>query len=231
MRVDPASIILEPSYIGAGSRRFLHVMCPVCGYVREVREDTFRSIGHTLCNGCSTLKDLRGRKYGKLLPLHPLPSDNNGGSSKNRKWECLCDCGNVVVMRSHHIQSESIVSCGCYSIERSKRMTGPNSPVWNPDRTDEERRNSRSNDLQYIKWAALVKERDSYTCVVCEKVGGGELVSHHLDAWRDYPDKRYDLDNGVCLCVSCHIEFHSMYGSGWNTGKQFESYKINKGMV
>ena len=39
----------------------------------------------------------------------------------------------------------------------------------------------------------------------------GKLCSHHLEDWHSNEDLRYDVSNGVCLCESCHREFHYDY--------------------
>lgn len=218
MIVEPREIILSKARCKNGAH-YYEVACPICGDVRSMRTDSLSRYEHTHCRGCSRMKDLRGAKFGRLTPLWPLYKD--GG---NRKWVCLCDCGTLTVVESHHVQDGANVSCGCYHREMSRARTGVNSPVWNPDKTDEERLNSRSNDVQYLEWAKLVKKRDNYVCVVCGKSISNGMVSHHLDAWRDYSEKRYSLDNGVCLCKDCHIKFHSIYGSGNNTSEQFYKY-------
>lgn len=83
----------------------------------------------------------------------------------------------------------------------------------------------RKDDFAFIKWAQLVKKRDHFTCQVCER-RGIELNSHHLNAWNLFPDERYLLSNGICLCVECHEQFHELYGHGNNTKLQFEEYRI-----
>lgn len=50
---------------------------------------------------------------------------------------------------------------------------------------------------KHKKWAKSVKERDGGDCQLCGEKG--ENV-HHID----YDPNNFDLDNGVCLCVSCH---------------------------
>lgn len=37
-------------------------------------------------------------------------------------------------------------------------------------------------------------------------------MAHHLDGWANFPDQRYDLDNGVTLCTQHHDEFHNSLG-------------------
>jgi hypothetical protein len=53
----------------------------------------------------------------------------------------------------------------------------------------------------------------------------GNLNSHHLRSYADNPDSRYDVENGVCLCVQCHETFHGIYGKGQSTKQQFEEFE------
>ena len=57
--------------------------------------------------------------------------------------------------------------------------------------------------IQYKKWRKAVFERDSYTCQVCQKVGG-YLEAHHIKSWAKYPKLRYKINNGITLCKKCH---------------------------
>lgn len=52
------------------------------------------------------------------------------------------------------------------------------------------------------EWALSVKQRDSMACVIC---GSTErLNSHHLIP-REIKEFKYDIDNGVTLCVKHHM--------------------------
>ena len=63
----------------------------------------------------------------------------------------------------------------------------------------------------FDRWAKQIKKRDNYTCQICHEKGG-KLNSHHIKSWKDYPDNRFDLDNGITLCVACHNWTHSIKG-------------------
>ena len=76
----------------------------------------------------------------------------------------------------------------------------------------------------YKNWVRQVFDRDSFTCDICNQVGG-ELNAHHLDGWNWCKEKRFLLSNGVTLCKKCHLNFHRVYGNGDNTRQQYEVYK------
>jgi len=59
------------------------------------------------------------------------------------------------------------------------------------------------NNLRYKIWRKAVFERDNYTCQVCKGVGG-YLIAHHIKSWAYYPELRYQINNGITLCESCH---------------------------
>lgn len=55
----------------------------------------------------------------------------------------------------------------------------------------------------YRKWRSRVFARDNYTCQVCDAYGV-YLHADHLKNYADYPELRYDVNNGRTLCVPCH---------------------------
>lgn len=100
-----------------------------------------------------------------------------------------------------------------------------NSPVWKGG--VEQSRFERSTH-EYIEWRSEVFGRDLYTCKCCgDKNGNGHEVilhAHHLYNWRDNEELRYDVNNGVTLCDSCHYKFHSIYGKKNNNPEQFYNF-------
>lgn len=57
---------------------------------------------------------------------------------------------------------------------------------------------------EYKAWRKAVFERDNYTCVWCGKVGHGDIHADHIKPFADYPELRFDVNNGRTLCVPCH---------------------------
>lgn len=101
--------------------------------------------------------------------------------------------------------------------------TGEQHHNYNPNLSDEERRRFRKH-YQDKTFRKEVFERDSYICQACGYDKGHILEAHHLDSWDKYPEKRYDLNNGVTLCKSCHKDFHMKYGYGNNSKEQFKEF-------
>jgi len=64
---------------------------------------------------------------------------------------------------------------------------------------------------EYVEWRAQVYSRDKYTCQVCGEVGG-KLNAHHIKSWKHFTEERFNLDNGVTLCYSCHVDIHKKDG-------------------
>jgi len=82
------------------------------------------------------------------------------------------------------------------------------SPVWKGGiRT---KRTERIT-LEYKNWRNSVFKKDDYKCSNCNE-NSTNLQAHHILSWRDNPDLRYIIENGITLCKTCHIEFHKIYG-------------------
>ena len=62
------------------------------------------------------LLDLSGKKFGKLTVLRYLFTNKK----KKACWECICDCGDGVVVTGNHLKSGNTKSCGCFRSEKLK---------------------------------------------------------------------------------------------------------------
>lgn len=86
---------------------------------------------------------------------------------------------------------------------------------------------------EYIQWRTSVFQRDYYSCQKCMKRNGiGKenvvLNAHHIRNWKDNPDCRYDVSNGITLCEECHNAFHSKYGKSFNDEYQIEEFILDE---
>ena len=69
----------------------------------------------------SKLIDLTGMKFNRLTVVSRAENAKGGIT----RWNCICECGNTVVVRGHNLKNGSVKSCGCYKPKRGKhQMTG-----------------------------------------------------------------------------------------------------------
>lgn len=69
----------------------------------------------------------------------------------------------------------------------------------------------KRNWSKYREWRYDVIKKSGYSCAKCKKTGGA-LTAHHIKAWHNNADARFDVSNGVCMCWNCHKNFHKKHG-------------------
>jgi 5-methylcytosine-specific restriction endonuclease McrA len=140
------------------------------------------------------------------------------------KMKYKCSLGHISYITLNNLKHG--YGCGkCADINNS----GPNNARWNPNLTDEQRKEneSRQSDPRIKQWRKEVFKRDSYICQICGQKHG-DINAHHLNSYADFPEQRYEIDNGVTLCEKDHMEFHRLYTYYHNTEQQFIEFKNNQ---
>lgn len=94
-------------------------------------------------------------------------------------------------------------------ISKTKRETAPrgkNCQAYKDGKLSQRRglRFSR----EYKNWRYDVFSRDNFTCQKCNDNKGGNLNAHHIKAFADFPELRFELTNGITLCEKCHKKEH-----------------------
>lgn len=59
--------------------------------------------------------------------------------------------------------------------------------------------------LEYRLWREAVFKRDNWTCQECKK-RGSTMHAHHIKPFYLFPELRLSIDNGMTLCIECHIK-------------------------
>ena len=92
-----------------------------------------------------------------------------------------------------------------HSVETKKKLSefwlGPKNPRWKGGITTEIRKIRNSMKLRL--WREAVFARDNFTCQDCGQ-RGGRLQAHHVKAFKLKPELRYEILNGITLCIDCH---------------------------
>ena len=60
------------------------------------------------------------------------------------------------------------------------------------------------NLIESKAWNKQVKTRDEYKCCINNKDCHGRLEAHHILGWAEYPELRYEINNGITLCRFHH---------------------------
>jgi len=84
--------------------------------------------------------------------------------------------------------------------EMGEKILGDKNPNWKGGIKNIQHPRCSSEIKQ---WRILVFTRDNWTCQVCGQVGK-TLNVHHIKSWIKCPELRYEVDNGITLCLECH---------------------------
>lgn len=141
---------------------------------------------------------------------------------KGQKIECACGCGTLIAkydyrgrlkkyVIGHTRMGKKIVFTAEWlehirqaAIESGKKQRGKNHWNWKGGIS---RANHRRETRQYKLWRLAVYEKDRWTCRDCGRhCGTKDIVAHHKKPFKDYPELRYQGDNGVTLCRKCHLK-------------------------
>jgi len=94
-------------------------------------------------------------------------------------------------------------SRSCASLLKVQK-NGGHSPVWKKDRTLVVQSEKKHLDRKYREWMLAIKNRDGWKCRIVDYNCNGRLEAHHILNWMDYPELRYDINNGIALCQAHH---------------------------
>lgn len=77
----------------------------------------------------------------------------------------------------------------------------------------------RFKDSNYTEWRNKVIAKAKGKCLKCGNKG---THCHHIKNYSQYPELRFDVDNGILFCRDCHELFHVIYGKQDN-----DEYQLN----
>lgn len=89
------------------------------------------------------------------------------------------------------------------SINRKGKFSGANH--WNWQGGISRAYKTGYYSVQYKEWREKVFSRDGYKCIFVNcKTTDKYVQAHHIRKFSNYPELRFDVDNGITLCRNCH---------------------------
>lgn len=110
--------------------------------------------------------DLRGRRFGRLVVRRFSHT-----RIRRAYWECVCDCGNVTIVRAGDLNSERTKSCGCLHLEILKARTGKKCPSYIHGHAIH-----GATSSEYRSWFAMI-QRCEYKKNIGYKYYGGRGIT------------------------------------------------------
>jgi hypothetical protein len=96
------------------------------------------------------------------------------------------------------------------SIETRLKMAearrGEKSHLWKGGLSKEHYR-ERQNAMQTVEyrlWKESVFNQAGNICALEDETCSGPLQAHHIQSWTEFPELRYEVSNGQCLCKDHH---------------------------
>lgn len=182
-----------------------------CGNKTTVRGHCLTS-GDTKSCGCGRKVDVLHKKFYRLTVLKEIGKDLHGSIT----YECLCDCGNISIVRGNHLVFGTVKSCGCIRKEEHSKyiLTVRKEEGYSSFRmiylSHKNRAKKRNLTFELTEEEAkALFEANCHYCgsspsnVAKVKNGFGKYVYSGID--RVDSQKGYIFDNCVACCWRCNF--------------------------
>jgi len=203
--------------------------CPQCGIERNIKLK--QSLKNKLCSKCFHNQDYvlaakRSQKRHLTEETHKKMVENhwakNGGTSPF-KGQCHTEHTKSVLRQKKLEQFSNYTDDQIQQMHIKMSCSKRNISIEDFNGFVSPENTLLRQSLEGKAWTYDVLSKANFICQRCYR-RGGKLHAHHKNAFNLFPDQRLSIDNGACLCESCHGKFHSQYGRGDNTAVQFNEW-------
>lgn len=187
--------------------------CVRCGSEFKVYPST---LNRTHCSLTCANRDMADAQRGIVNPKKIHYGIANGAwRGGNLKYICAyCDKpftakrGNMRICCSRYCAKKLYLKLNPDSalIKSGYRFKSGNLNInWKGGITDKRQLERGAPEMK--RWSRLVLERDWFACQDCGQETHN-VQAHHIRSWAEYPELRYEVNNGITLCVECHKVRH-----------------------
>jgi hypothetical protein len=204
-------LVIERGQNGKGGSAQWICLCD-CGNTSLIRGADLRH-GKTQSCGCANMEnssnaltiDLLGQRFGRLVVVKRAKNQDH---DNHAYWECLCDCGSIIITSSKRLRNGTTKSCGCF---RKDVLSLPNKNaalLWHY------RNYTKSAKKRRIEWNISLDLFDEITrlnCYFCgtepvliktHKIFSGAIPRNGIDRLDSFSG--YSTDNVVPCCKTCN---------------------------
>ena len=181
-------------------------MVRLCKRCNEERPDSEVRKGTMICKECYRLRPKRvhSEKARKMssekLKGRKKPEHSAKLKGQKRSPEQIEAQRQKLIGRKYSIEHRLAISAGqIKAIEEGRHH-------WKVN--DNTHPHQERCQLRYKIWKEEVKKIKGNKCKMCESTE--RLHVHHIESYKDFPEKRLDPHNGEILCIRCHMRHHRL---------------------
>ena len=108
--------VLKDSLERDSSRHKLWLCQCSCGKIIKIRSSNLINGNTKSCGHKKIRKNLLNQKFGLLTVIEDCGNDEKGNSI----WKCLCECGNIKIIKGTNLVSGNTISCGCKKMSKGE---------------------------------------------------------------------------------------------------------------
>lgn len=215
--------------------------CAVCGIEFYRKPSQIKNGVNTYCSVKCRLIGVT-KKVTKICPIckngfevQPCQTKRNSGKYCSR--ECFSNARTIKETRiCGYCRKEFIVTTGeikkggckyCSKACYIKTMKGSGNSNWKGGLTS--KYISIRNSDKSIEWRNSIFKRDNYTCRKCGDNKGHNLQAHHIIPFSASEELRFDITNGITLCIVCHKKEHLRLSQ--SRTKQLDIFATQRGSI
>lgn len=203
------SLCLDCYQAEGKSRADQREVCPECGAYKhrqshickgcQIRQTSTPENYHTfLCKQCGKEKTVHRSVVAKGQGIYCSRSCRGRGSPSRKSQKPMVQCGNCGtpfkkfpsgIKKTKHGKHFCSLECWYEYNQESQHY------LWSGGQNERMNRDSR-------QWHKAVLTRDHHQCRLCHATR--KLEVHHILPFRSHPENRWEVSNGITLCIACH---------------------------